>query len=300
MAKIVFWNIQRGGGNSTSPTTADLADDLQALAFLQPDIIILCEGVGDLLLNSQNYLPNGYAMANIDVQFGGYKALTTLQYVAMYRNGVQCSFHLIDTTTSSGTNFGRPALLICYKKRNLIALHAQSVTSTTRVQSEQMVKTYDKVMKLIDDQFFMNLSAPCMIFGDLNIDGGNTHKVGNMRGRLMGTSLNGFSVCAPDNCTHRNAKTGLYDKTLDWGLTEVGFAPHVETVGKTTYKRSKQHGKSKRNVKKKKTMDYSGYGKEDWVEPESNDDSDESSNDEWQMKYENVKSSDHKPIMFTW
>jgi|GEM_PF-2273492 len=291
MPKIIFWNIQRAGGDILSEVTDDLRDDLEALGSNHnPDIIILCEGVGDLQDNmvGNNCIPTSYSIEMVDSTYGDYTRTTTLRYIVMRRNNIQCSCYLID-----GNHSSRPALLICLGNECFLAMHAPSVTSTTKPQTEQMRFAHDRVRKLIRNNRLPLQHAPRMIFGDLNVNIRDQRKINSFRHHIQGSKISTFHMVDPGVGTHRNKNTRKYDTTLDWAYAEPGFNPVitvVEETKKVDTKKRKPVNNYTRTKKKSKPNKFVQYKPQDFIDDD----------DDFTVTFENLKYPDHKPIMLEW
>lgn len=262
MPKIIFWNIARLGKGKQPIGAEELNADLEGLtASYKPEIVVVCEGLKGLrkAMKQNQELPSGYHAPKFVKTHGNYLDLNTLRYVVFSR--VNCNCYLI------GTNNDRPALVICFGGCCVIALHAPSVTGSTVPQTKQMKTAYDLVAQLVNKGTIASAVNPCLILGDLNMNLRDNQKVGKIRAKLVGSSLQNFTIADPGEPTHRNAKSGDYDTTLDWALEAPGTNATVTVIDQA------------------EPMDM-GWN--------SGDDED------FLPQFENTKNPDHKPILISW
>jgi hypothetical protein len=261
MPKIIFWNIARLGQGKQPIGAEELNADLEGLtATYKPEIVVVCEGLKGLrkAMKQNQELPSGYAAPKFIKTHGNYQDVNTLRYVVFSR--VNCSCYLV------GTGNDRPALVICFGGNCVMALHAPSVTGSTVPQTNQMKLAYDTVAQLVNNGTIASAVNPCLIFGDLNMNLRDGQKVGKIRAKLLGSSLQNFSIADPGVATHRNGNTGKYDTTLDWALKAPGNNATVSVI--------------------EEAEDISmEWGSDD---------------DDYTPSFQNTKNPDHKPILISW
>lgn len=214
MAKVLFWNIQRSGGNDISETMDNLRNDLIILAKLEdPELIILCEGLKGLgkAFNAPDVVPEYERVKPVKHNFA-YKDEHVLRYVLLAKKGVSCSATLIDSKAS------RPGLHMQWTDSGntvqvAAAIHAPSVSASVAPQT----RAIRKVLKHSSTH-----GCPKVIFGDLNIDLGDQKKVQRALGTLNAAGFHGYVAACPPKPTHdggRSLDGAFYLSSLPQAVT---------------------------------------------------------------------------------
>lgn len=113
------------------------------------------------------------------------------------------------------------------------------------------------------DKFAANGQPPLFLVGDFNIDlNTDRSKVSNA---IQGTSLEGFKMRAPKENTHRN-REGEFVSKLDWAM----LSPNIAGRAKVSLIKEQRSAKRRKNTALLK------------------------------LDFDNLKNSDHRPIMVSW
>lgn len=307
MPKIIFWNIQRQGGSVGAKGAEELAIDLFSLAEIhKPDILVICEGLKGLhkAMVGNKEVPPGYQAPKMNKQLGTYTDKNTLRYVMMHRDTIAANGYLISTGED------RPAMVITWGGYSVMALHAPSVTASTVPQTKQMLGAFNKWCTSNAIYGTVPTIAPQIIFGDLNMDASNPTKRDRIFAKFLKTDLENYSIRAPQQGTHRNNKTRIYDTTLDWAFCAPGITatvtallsnelqkrgrPKTQTLVASNDRarsRSRYNDKKKPQQKQKRKISYDSDS-----EPES----DRSDDEDYEIQFENQRMPDHLPILIEW
>lgn len=329
MPRIVFWNIARAGGAVTEANDS-LVQDLDGLATLDPELIVLCEcnkGLRGSLAPKNGggaRLPHGYQMIrNYDKTDASYHDPNTLRYAVIAQNALGCAVKMVhstdvntvrndmadfarrqqeekdelnkrirrnETLAKSPTvkiqkaalgrlvklradlgvverrhgpniNWYRPMLHITFNGHCVGVLHAISKTANVYLQMQQIRYLYNQCVTL-------GIAAPEVLFGDMNMNMGETAKRNGVVGSLAhhGT-LNTYAPAYTAQPTHRKGGT------LDWALADGNLGVTVRLA------RSAIEQARGRSTKKRKIDDDL---------------------DDYLPSYDNAKASDHDPILIAW
>jgi hypothetical protein len=183
----------------------------------------------------------GYSVVTQEEEHGKYALNTTLRYVTLRRNDVECETSLVNTRreNSDGTSSkSRPALAISFNesgekaKYNLLAFHALSVTKSVKPQAEALATSLQTIN---DDK---GLRMPSVIFGDLNVNASDekdldafkklvsTKSVKDENGQFKDLKLR--AVCS-EAVTRPKSQ-----KKLDWALATPEYKVRVQVATTAT------------------------------------------------------------------
>lgn len=213
--KIIFWNTARGS-NLKSDRFQLMMQNVLALSYRNPELILLCEGLKGTKkeMRKTGGVP-GYKLIKPDRTHGSYCSDEVLRYVLISRNDVDCKAYLFDTPSQ------RPAIIIRANGYNFLGIHAPSVTQSYVPQSKAvnlaMVKDF----------------PPYLIFGDLNVDIFNASlgpkfisEVQNEYNRMYRAyplaPMNLVPIFDPNHYTRPKSQ-----KSLDWALVPQMYSGNV-------------------------------------------------------------------------
>jgi len=221
MPSVLFWNVARGG---TGASYDDVNQSLTRLSGRQPEFIILAEM---LKLASRTYsdrkdslAPSGYVTVKPIRPFGfdtPYMKDTSLRYYVFGKKPAGSVFIYSTNIQTIPVRNSRPVLLLHIGTVSVIALHAPSVTHTSKPQAIQMKAAYDLATQLFN-------ATPLAILGDMNIDLKSAKRVNSFNQEINGHALATWSRIGPGQKTQKRGGE------LDWALCAQGFTPAVTVI----------------------------------------------------------------------